>query len=147
MKRCSRCKFHRPESDFYDRGNGRLMSHCKECINEKQRLNWSNPDYADAVRKKKAGKMDRLRQFRQILSSIKAVPCMDCGVTYPPYVMDFDHRPGEEKLFTIASQLAQVGLEKLLAEVEKCDIVCANCHRVRTHERDTYTPPNRRKDK
>lgn len=61
--------------------------------------------------------------------------CMDCGVKdYIPEVYDFDHRPGEEKVGNIASM--KVGnMEKLLAEIAKCDVVCANCHRVRTTDR------------
>lgn len=48
--------------------------------------------------------------------------------------MDFDHRPGEEKLFTIASASEQPRAV-LMAEIAKCDIICSNCHRIRTAER------------
>jgi hypothetical protein len=57
---------------------------------------------------------------------------MDCGGTFPPECMDFDHRPGEKKLFGIGQGLRRK-LEALLAEIAKCDLVCANCHRIRTH--------------
>lgn len=60
---------------------------------------------------------------------------MDCGVTYPWYVMDFDHRDGESKT-DIVSRIANVGAAKRLREeIAKCDLVCANCHRVRTFTR------------
>jgi hypothetical protein len=51
--------------------------------------------------------------------------------------MDFDHRPGEKKLFAMGSAGVQVrvSLEGLLAEIAKCDVVCANCHRIRTYHR------------
>ncbi len=71
---------------------------------------------------------------REFFNEIKNVPCADCGVRYPPYVMQFDHRPGEIKLFTIAKNW-QYSKEKILAEIAKCDIVCANCHAERTHSR------------
>lgn len=67
-----------------------------------------------------------------IVAAAKDVPCMDCGGTYPTSVMDFDHRDPSEKSFTI-SQKRQCGLQMLLAEIAKCDVVCANCHRIRTH--------------
>lgn len=57
---------------------------------------------------------------------------MDCGVVYPPYVLDFDHRDPSTKKFNIAMHVRQVSRQRLLAEIEKCDIVCANCHRIRT---------------
>jgi hypothetical protein len=49
--------------------------------------------------------------------------------------MDFDHRPDEAKLFTISHGKGQYGEEKILAEIAKCDVVCANCHRLRTFGR------------
>lgn len=62
----------------------------------------------------------------------KNVPCTDCGIKYPSYVMDFDHVRGE-KQFNIGSYpLTTIPLAK---EIEKCDVVCSNCHRERTHKR------------
>ena len=60
--------------------------------------------------------------------------CADCGVSYPPYVLDFDHL--KDKSFGISRAL-QLGLEldKIKQEVKKCEIVCANCHRIRTYNR------------
>ena len=72
---------------------------------------------------------------RAMLTEIKDVPCLDCKVRYPNYVMDFDHVRGE-KSFNLAKAVDDnVSVEKLLAEVAKCDIVCSNCHRERTHTR------------
>lgn len=69
------------------------------------------------------------------LKAQKARPCHDCGVTFPHYAMDFDHVPERgPKLFTIASNLGR-SIEVLEAEIAKCDLVCANCHRSRTHHR------------
>lgn len=61
---------------------------------------------------------------------------MDCGIIYPPYVMDFDHKEGQKKLNSVA-RLVHNGWSKkrLLEEMVKCDLVCANCHRVRTYKR------------
>lgn len=60
---------------------------------------------------------------------------MDCGISYPYYVMQFDHR--ENKKFTLGKVLHHK-LEKVLDEIAKCDLVCANCHAIRTHERGKY---------
>lgn len=62
---------------------------------------------------------------------------MDCGKIYPPWVMDFDHREGMEKIGSISS-LAIHNTSSFLnikKEIEKCDLVCSNCHRDRTHTR------------
>ncbi len=62
-------------------------------------------------------------------------PCADCGVSYPYYVMDFDHLDmfTKEKDINFLSNTGRIGAVK--REIEKCEIVCANCHRVRTHQR------------
>lgn len=69
---------------------------------------------------------------QKLINNIKNVPCLDCGVLYPPYVMDFDHK--KDKKFNIASK-KDCGLNRLMEEINKCDIVCANCHRIRTHKK------------
>lgn len=74
-------------------------------------------------------------RVRPVLNEIKDQPCADCGFRYPYPVMEFDHVRGE-KVDNVSAMVSRgVGLKKILAEVEKCDIVCANCHRIRTWER------------
>lgn len=67
-----------------------------------------------------------------LIREAKDKPCADCGVKYPYYVMQFDHRG--DKLFHIASFSITGRLAVLLAEIAKCDVVCANCHAERTHQ-------------
>lgn len=57
---------------------------------------------------------------------------MDCGVPYPYYVMEFDHRDPSQKLANIGRLLGN-SWKRLKDEIAKCDVVCANCHRERTH--------------
>lgn len=74
------------------------------------------------------------RRKQRILDELKSVPCADCDKTYPPYVMDFDHRPGEVKCFHVARG-SRLPMSMVLLEVQKCDVVCSNCHRIRTFNR------------
>lgn len=71
---------------------------------------------------------------REYLDKAKEGPCVDCGVQYPPYVMDFDHVRGEKK-DKVSNVARSASIERLQAEIDKCDLVCANCHRERTHNR------------
>ncbi len=71
---------------------------------------------------------------RDFVRRLKEVPCTDCGVEYPHYVMDFDHVRGE-KIGNINVLRTRRSIESLMDEIDKCEIVCANCHRVRTFER------------
>jgi hypothetical protein len=67
---------------------------------------------------------------------------MDCGQRYPYYVMEYDHRDGEEKFCNVSALNGhrRVSMSKLLAEIAKCDVVCANCHRERTFRRRQNWP-------
>lgn len=63
----------------------------------------------------------------------KAVPCADCGGHFPAVAMDFDHRDPAAKHTGIAILVRKRTKPiALLSEIDKCDVVCANCHRVRT---------------
>ncbi len=69
----------------------------------------------------------------------ESVPCADCGNFFPHYVMDFDHVRGEKE-FNISSLISSRGTRKRIwDEIAKCDVVCANCHRIRTYkEKSVY---------
>lgn len=61
-------------------------------------------------------------------------PCMDCKISYPYYMMDFDHVRGT-KHANVAELINTLSKKRLDEEIAKCEIVCSNCHRVRTHMR------------
>ena len=73
------------------------------------------------------------KEAREYIRSLKSKPCMDCGGIFHPVSMDFDHVRGV-KVIQI-SKLVGCNKERILAEVSKCDVVCSNCHRVRTYNR------------
>ena len=84
---------------------------------------------------------DRRSLIKSTLDELKHnKTCVDCGENYPYWMMDFDHLGEVPKLFTIGEyRKVGVSLEKVLEEVDKCEIVCANCHRNRTHFRASTT--------
>ena len=61
-------------------------------------------------------------------------PCLDCKKTYPYYVMDFDHVRGV-KHKNVSELISTLSKKKIDLEIAKCEIVCSNCHRIRTHMR------------
>lgn len=72
---------------------------------------------------------------RAIVAEAKRVPCADCGQVLHPCQMDFDHTEDnkEADVCWLANQPASE--KKLRAEMAKCEVVCANCHRLRTWAR------------
>ena len=72
---------------------------------------------------------------RQIVDEIKSAPCLDCGRVFPPCAMDFDHI-SDDKVDDISRMVTSgVSEDTLRLEISKCEVVCACCHRVRTHNR------------
>ena len=60
--------------------------------------------------------------------------CADCGYNQHPVALQFDHLPGQEKTRALA-RMKTCGRERLLIEIAKCEVVCANCHAIRTYNR------------
>jgi len=84
------------------------------------------------VRVSRVKRRDRLAEW---INEFKRQPCVDCGGDFPPYLMDFDHVVGEKLDDICGMKMRTVAREAIRAEIEKCEVVCANCHRARTHIR------------
>jgi hypothetical protein len=126
MKICSKCKQNKPFSEFSKKKDG-YQGYCKSCVKIYYKGYYNSPKEKERIRKNNAA----LRKRKQdLIKTAKSVPCKDCGQTYPSYVMDFDHK--KDKNFTIATH-SKYSLKQIKEEIAKCDIVCANCHRERTH--------------
>lgn len=71
---------------------------------------------------------------REILNHYKiAVGCVDCGYNAHPWALEFDHKePRQGK--TIGSMMYSAW-KLIWEEVWKCDVVCCNCHAIRTYTR------------
>lgn len=130
-KTCSGCQTIKPitEFNFKYREAGVRHSYCRDCG---KRITKSH------YKRNKRAYLDRnsrtYQRHRELIRQAKSRPCADCGVQYPFYVMDFDHRDDEHKLFELNS-VARRTVKAILLEIAKCDVVCANCHRERTYRR------------
>lgn len=132
MKTCTRCGSLRADANFAKKRNG-TASWCKACHRKYTHDHYKANKKYFLERNKKA----RDKKYAYVLS-VKDVPCVDCGVKYPHYVMEFDHTRGVK--YGGVSRLASFSWKTLLAEIAKCDVVCANCHCVRTYERRNNMP-------
>jgi hypothetical protein len=129
MKRCSRCGEIKPYSEFHKntaRKDG-LQTYRKSCrrVIDHERY------------ERRRGKPIAWRVFdrtlRKWLRELKTGrPCTDCGRIYPPEVMQWDHLPGTEKLADVSLIRSR---EAVFAEIAKCELVCTNCHAIRTFRR------------
>jgi len=78
------------------------------------------------------------RRKKLFVDGYKAASCIDCDNTFPSECMDFDHLDATNKFDGIGALVSSHGnstLEVIWEEIQKCDLVCAICHRIRAHER------------
>lgn len=134
MKICSICKLEKIESEFNKRKVAKdgLSSACRVCTRKQFKRHYSKN--RDSIKAKALMVKERVKKENAIkLMELKNKPCTDCGQTFPHYVMDFDHL-GNKK-HSISEMRQGFVWEKILEEISKCELVCANCHRIRTHKR------------
>jgi hypothetical protein len=134
MKRCGRCGQLKPFEEFAWRRKNRGQRHnyCRPCHAEYHREHYlSNRERYIAQAAEQKTKL-RLERTRKLLEYFKSHPCVDCGES-DPVVLEFDHL--RDKSFAVAAKLVNYRWERILEEIAKCEVVCANCHRRRTARR------------
>lgn len=135
MKTCTKCRIEKELVAFGPnkaRTDG-LQSHCRECrkaVNAAYYLQTKAEQNPKRYANKK-GYSDQNKKM--ILEYLETHPCVDCGIS-DIRVLEFDHVRGE-KVFNIASSHWERHPRRVMEEIEKCDVRCANCHRIVTSER------------
>jgi len=129
MKQCQKCGKKKALSEFNRRStspDGR-QKHCRTCA--------SSYYQGNSVKHKKncAARVRRIRteHGQRVWDYLLAHPCVDCGEA-DPVVLDFDHVRGKKHLSVSTMIIQGFSWERVAAEIAKCDVRCANCHRRRT---------------
>jgi hypothetical protein len=135
MKTCSRCKQLYPLDNFNKKKGTRdgLQSWCRDCNKARSRRYYAEHrnEHKKIIRVRADRiKIERQRQYCEYLSQH---PCVDCGED-DIIVLEPDHLYDKERNL---SEMIRSGVkwEKILNELEKCEIVCRNDHARRTHSR------------
>ena len=129
--RCCRCGSRKPAGEFAWRrkAKGQRDTFCRPCRAAYKREHYlaNKQRYIDQARVQKQRLARERTQY--LVDYFATHPCVDCGET-DPLVLEFDHL--RDKRFNIGSALPYRNWMSVLAEIEKCEVVCANCHRRRT---------------
>ena len=130
-KICTKCSIQKLESCFsWKNKSKRVLSPvCKECQNAYHRQH-----YLLNIVQYKQRAINQQKELTEILKKFKQKSCADCGIAYPSWVMQYDHVRGV-KILEVSILVRHGSKKKLLEEINKCDVVCANCHAQRTHDR------------
>lgn len=124
---CSHCRVVKQIEDFPpSKRGGRRASDgypqswvCRICVNADAMARWqTKADFVNAY---------KLEQG-----------CADCGYNDRPEALGFDHLPGTVKVANVSILITRGSMEKILEEIEKCEVVCANCHAIRTKGRGQH---------
>ena len=131
FRHCAMCGLWKPSSDFHNSRTGQF-SYCRECRREYDRRYYhERGKAARRVRQRR-----RILEARVWMAALKnGVPCTDCGQVFPVWVMHWDHLPGYAKVGNISEMVGSRSRRITMAELEKCELVCANCHVMRTISR------------
>lgn len=107
---CQQCKcVKNAYTDFYWSNGKRVRSICKECVRANER-------------NKYAERTQELNKYKETLT------CKKCGENRS-YLLDFHHKDPNKKDFTISDKITKMSLSEMKKEIDKCDVLCANCHR------------------
>lgn len=134
-RRCGRCGVHKPVDDFMWRRieKGQRDNYCRPCRAAYHREHYlkHKPRYVENARVRNQRVWEERKRW--MIEFFRTHPCVDCGET-DIIVLEFDHL--EDKAFGVAHGARWRKWEDVLAEMAKCEVVCANCHRRRTARRN-----------
>jgi hypothetical protein len=131
MKKCTKCGCEKEFLLFAKRAKSKdgFASWCKECF-AKNAANKYKSSEEERIRKNKnkSNTQNKARDF--IWEYLKIQSCIDCGNNNPK-VLEFDHKDESQKSFNI-SEMFGLSVDRIKKEIEKCEVRCANCHRIKT---------------
>jgi hypothetical protein len=118
MKLCSRCGAAGPFKG--------TCNYCQKCQSEYFKKRYQD-HYKAGVKERRD---ENIRTILMTIQEAKMKPCKRCKKRYPYFVMDLHHARGEKEFMLSKARRRNMSVEKVKAEIAKCDVLCANCHRI-----------------
>lgn len=138
LKFCSTCQTDKSSLEFrkHSKSKDGLQYECKECVRKYQKI-WYQEHKQIRLQQIAKWKEKRKETIKAFVDEIKQNPCIDCGKNFDACAMDFDHLDPNTKVSEISTMIhsQQYSLDEIKSEIEKCELVCAVCHRLRTEKR------------
>jgi len=128
MKICSKCKQEKELTEFNKHRYG-VTSWCKECVRDRSKQHYEENNIS-LKEKQRLYIQQRREWFNEFKKTLK---CIKCGENHIA-CLEFHHRDPKQKEFSIAGAVSHSNKEKVIKELEKCDVLCANCHRKHHYE-------------
>lgn len=139
LRRCSKCRVLKPlvEFPFREAATGKRGHYCRRCQAAYRRAHYerNRSDYLQrAMNEVRLKREDGLLLLHEYLRSH---PCVDCGET-DIVTLEFDHIDPATKTMPVGAMIGRRRWSIVLAEIQKCEVRCANCHRRRTAQQQQW---------
>jgi len=141
IKLCKKCGLEKPSTNDYfslcwNRKDG-FYPYCKDCVNKRNRERHKNGNitYKTKIKKQRLALISRNQEY--IFGYLSQKSCIDCGENRLG-VLEFDHVRGEKKYSLCEMAHNSISLKKIIEEISKCEVRCANCHRLKTNNQFGY---------
>lgn len=151
-KRCRKCKRWLPVEQFRARtlrGKPHVEARCRLCVAaaveryadsnrrsiRRTRKKWYAKNRSRLLKYEKTRYANMHRERALFVAWLKEAPCSDCAATFPAVCMDFDHCRDAKVTDVSKMTRGKFSNEEFMAELLKCELVCSNCHRIRTAKR------------
>lgn len=139
MKKCTKCGIEQGLDEYYKSSKNKIdgrQTACKTCTKKYDAERRSNPE--SKSRQVETNRNKRKQNRQQLHDYLKDKSCIICNENRIP-CLQFDHRDPEIKNFNIADGIGQgYGWSTILKEIDQCDILCANCHAIKTASQNNW---------
>lgn len=142
MKTCSKCKEDFPIGTYPNQKSSRDGKNpmCRTCFRQYHR-----DIYANSKKRKEDIRKNNKKNREAVRSWVREVKltsgCTDCGYNEHSAALEFDHI-NDDKEFNVSQMLSGTySRKRIQEEMDKCEIVCANCHAIRTYQRSHDNAP------
>ena len=126
MKKCTTCLIEKTETEFNMKNSltGLLQQSCKLCTREQSKRYYRKNVLAHVNRASKS-RINRTNKFKKFKEHLQCTNCNENDSS----CLDFHHTDPTQKEFSISKMVGKTGTFKLITELEKCIILCSNCHK------------------
>jgi hypothetical protein len=138
-KLCHSCAIEKSFTEFgrhAARPDG-LQTQCRDCKRITQRTWYHNNKTRHKVNVAQRRRSAETKIISSVIAYLRLHPCVDCGEDNP-IILEFDHVNGE-KMGSVCNMISRgCGWKMIFAEMQKCEVRCCNCHRIKTAKQFGY---------
>lgn len=142
---CNSCKVEKSHEEFSwkDKKSAKRNTRCRQCIAEYFAQHYQKNKFTYISRAKKTNLVYRARNQEKLYDFLRDKSCIDCGFS-DVRALDFDHKnPNDKKTDVSAMVRSAFSWDTIMEEINKCEIRCANCHRIKTAEQQNTFKHNK----